>query len=153
MQQTLLFSLKAGLIFWVFLPLSLCLYTLVYIHDGIWLPLLQNLVHFQTRRFRFLQVSSFRYLAAFLILTSASNVSHFSMSVMVPFYFLRPFAQNIQRFSKIFDLGGSFFCVALFKETFDLILTVDVDGLVLWETETAVKAFCVVTIIKFTRMT
>ena len=136
MRQTLLISLKAGFYFLSFLRLFLCLHTPVYIHDGIWLPLLQNLVHFQTRSFQFLQVSSVRCLAAILILTSASNVSHFSMSTMVPLYFLRPFALNIQRFSKIFDLEGSFFCVALFKGTFDLVLTVDVDGLVLWHSLT-----------------
>ena len=56
MQQTLLFSRKTGLIFLSVLHVLLCLYTLVYIHDGIWLPLLQNLVHFQTRNFQFLQV-------------------------------------------------------------------------------------------------
>ena len=53
------------------------------------------------------------------------------MSIMFPLYFLRPFAQNMQRFGKIFDLENSFFSVALFKGTFDLVLTVDVDGLVL----------------------
>ena len=58
---------------------------------------------------------------------------------MFPLYFLRPFAQHIQRFGKIFDLEDSLFCVAVFKGTFDLIFTVDVDGLVLLETETAVK--------------
>ena len=51
MEQTLLFPLITGLIFLSFLRLSLCLYTFVYIHDGIWLPLLQNLIHFQTRSF------------------------------------------------------------------------------------------------------
>ena len=35
------------------------------------------------------------------------------------------------------------FCVALFKGTFDLVLTVDVDGLVLRETETAVKFYSI----------
>ena len=56
MEQTLLLSLKKGLIFLSFLRLSLCLYILVYLHDGIWIQLLQNLVHFQTRSFQFLQV-------------------------------------------------------------------------------------------------
>ena len=84
---------------------------------------------------------------AFLIVTSALNVSHFPISVILHLYFLRPFAENIQRFGKIFDLEHSLFCVALFKGTFDLVLTVDVHGLVVF------IALCVVTIIIFKRMT
>ena len=50
---------------------------------------------------------------------------------LFPLDFLPPFAQNMQRFGKIFDLEDWLFCAALFKRTFDLVLTVDVDGLVL----------------------
>ena len=60
------------------------------------------------------KVSSFWYLAALLIVTSASNVSHFPMPIRFPLYFLWLFAQNIQRFGKIFDLEDSFFCVLLY---------------------------------------
>ena len=70
-------------------------------------------------------------MVAFLIVTSVSNVWHSLMSIMIPLYFLRPFAQNMQRFGKIFDLEDLLFSVALFKGTFDLVLTVDVDNLIL----------------------
>ena len=53
------------------------------------------------------------------------------MSIMFPLNFLQPFVQNTQRFGKTFDLEDSLFCAALLKRTFDLVLTVDADGLVL----------------------
>ena len=54
------------------------------------------------------------------------------MSIMFILYFLLPFAQNIQRFGKIFELKDSFCRVALFKGTFHLVLTVD---LIAWYVE------------------
>ena len=69
-------------------------------------------------------------MAAFLAITSASNASRFPVSVMFILYFLRPFAQNVHRFGKIFDLEDSFSCLLLFKGNFHLVLTVDVNGTV-----------------------